>query len=131
MSVKCCPAPVLSTARARARGCDANKKLSGRKRHIAVNTDGRLLAINLTPTDIADSTGAQLVLDGLALRWPWIKHLFGDAAYDRRQLMDKAAFLEFTVEVVQHLKGKQGFAVPGRSTYLRLADALPTIGKRL
>lgn len=33
---------------------DANKKLSGRKRHIAVDTDCRLLAINLTSADIAD-----------------------------------------------------------------------------
>lgn len=77
---------------ARTRGYDANKKLSGRKRHIAVDTHGRLLAMNLTPADIADSTGAQMVfdmvLDGLIKRWPWVKHLFGDAAYDRSQLMD-------------------------------------------
>lgn len=49
---------------ARTRGYDANKKLSGRKRHISVDTDGRLLAMNLTPADIADSTGTQMVLDG-------------------------------------------------------------------
>lgn len=53
---------------ARIRGYDANKKISDRKRHIAIDTDGRLLAINLTPADIADSTGAQLVLDGLVGR---------------------------------------------------------------
>ncbi len=99
---------------ARTRGYDANKKLSGRKRHIAVDTDGRLLAMNLTPADIADSTGAQMVLDGLIKRWPWVKHRFGDAAYDRRQLMDKAAFLDFTVEVVRRLQGLQGFAVQPR-----------------
>ena len=62
---------------ARTRGYDANKKLSGRKRHIAVDTNGRLPAMNLTPADIADSTGAQMVLDGLIKRWPWLKHLFG------------------------------------------------------
>lgn len=99
---------------ARTRGYDATKKLSGRKRHIAVDTDGRLLAMNLTPADIADSTGAQMVLDGLIKRWPWVKHLFGGAAYDRRQLMNKAAFLDFTVEVVRRLQGQQGFAVQPR-----------------
>lgn len=31
---------------ARERGYDAHKKISGRKRHIAVDTDGRLLAMN-------------------------------------------------------------------------------------
>lgn len=60
---------------ARTRGDDANKKLSGRKRHIAIDTDGRLLAVNLTPADIADSTGTRMVLDGLIKHWPWVKHL--------------------------------------------------------
>lgn len=35
---------------------DADKKVNGRKQHIAVNTDGRLLTVNLTTTDVADST---------------------------------------------------------------------------
>lgn len=85
---------------ARERGYDAHKKISELKRHIAVDTDGRLLSVNLTPADVADSTGAQLVLDALVKRWPCVKHLFGDAAYDRRTLLDKAAYLDFTVEVV-------------------------------
>jgi len=40
---------------AETRGYDAGKKITGRKRHIAVDTDGRLLMINLTPADISDS----------------------------------------------------------------------------
>ena len=95
-------------------GYDAYKKVKGRKRHIAVDTDGRLLAVNLTPADVADSTGALMVLDALKQRWPWVKHLFGDAAYDRRTLLDKAAFLDFTVEVVRGLQGQEGFAVQPR-----------------
>jgi putative transposase len=63
---------------------------------------------------VADSTGAQMVLDALKKRWPWVKHLFGDAAYDRRTLMDKAAFMDFTIEVVRKLEGQQGFAVQPR-----------------
>lgn len=95
-------------------GYDANKKIKGRKRHIAVDTDGRLLAMNLTPADVADSTGAQMVLHALKTRWPWVKHLFGDAAYDRRTLMDKAAFMDFTIEIVRKLEGQHGFAVQPR-----------------
>jgi transposase len=83
------------------RGYDGAKKIVGRKRHIAVDTDGRLLMVNLTTADIADSTGAQAMLDALVKRWPRIKHLFADSAYDRRQLLDKAAFLDFTVEIVK------------------------------
>ena len=85
----------------RERGYDAHKKVSGRKRYIAVDTDGRLLAVSLTPADVADSTGAQMVLDALVKRWPWVKRLFGDAAYDRRTFLDKVAYLDFTVEVVR------------------------------
>jgi transposase len=99
---------------ARKRGYDAHKKICGRKRHIVVDTDGRLLAVNLTPADVADSTGAQLVLDAIVKRWPWVKHLFGDAAYDRRTLLDKAAYLDFTIKVVRGLQGQDGFKVQPR-----------------
>lgn len=40
---------------AAARGYDANERIVGRKRHIAVDTDGRLLMVNLTPPMIASS----------------------------------------------------------------------------
>jgi hypothetical protein len=85
---------------AHARGYDANKKIVGRKRHIAVDTDGRLLMVNLTTADIADSTGAQAILDAIGKRWPWIKHLFAEGTYDRTKLLDKPAFLDFVVEIV-------------------------------
>lgn len=73
------------------RGYDAAKKTVGRKRHVAVDTDGRLLMVNLTPADISDSAGAQAILDAIRKRWPWLTHLFADGAYDRCRLMDKAA----------------------------------------
>ena len=91
------------------RGFDAAKKTVGRKRHVAVDTDGRLLMVNLTTADISDSAGAQAILDALRKRWPWIKHLFADGAYDRRQLLDKAAFLDFIVEVVRRTDAEPGF----------------------
>jgi transposase len=78
---------------AKTRGYDANKKIVGRKRHIAVDTDGRVLMVDLTTADISDSAGARAILDGIRKRWPWVKHLFADGAYDRLKLMDKAAYL--------------------------------------
>jgi transposase len=93
------------------RGFDAGKKVVGRKRHIAVDTDGRLLMVNLTTADISDSAGAQTILDGIRKRWPWIKHLFADGAYDRLKLMDKASYLEFVVEVIRRSDQQQGFKV--------------------
>lgn len=93
------------------RGYDAGKKIVGRKRHIAVDTDGRLLMVHLTPADISDSAGAQAILDGIRKRWPWVKHLFADGAYDRLKLMDKAAYLDFVVEIIRRSAHQKGFEV--------------------
>lgn len=65
--------------------------------------------VNLTPSDIADSTGAIVVLKALKKRWPGLKHFFADGAYDRRALMDKAATLDFVVEVVRRHEDQVGF----------------------
>lgn len=96
------------------RGYDAAKRIVGRKRHIAVDTDGRLLMVNLTPADISDSAGAQAVLDAIRQRWPWVKHLFADAAYDRLKLMDKAAHLDFVLEIIRRSESQKGFEVQPR-----------------
>src|SRR5690349_21192768 len=96
---------------AKTRGYDAGKKIVGRKRHIAVDTDGRLLMVNLTPADISDSAGAQMILDGIRKRWPWVKHLFADAAYDRPTLMSKADYLDFVVEIIRRSDDQKGFQV--------------------
>jgi transposase len=96
---------------ARQRGYDAGKKILGRKRHVAVDSDGRLLMVNLTTADISDSAGAQMILDAIRQRWPWLKHFFADGAYERGQLMDKAAFLGFVIEVVRRLADQPGFTV--------------------
>ena len=93
------------------RGYDAAKKTVGRKRHIVVDTDGRLLMLNLTPADVSDSAGAQMILDAIRKRWPWVKHLFADGAYDRTQLMDKAAFLDFVIESIRRSDDQKGFQI--------------------
>ncbi len=101
----------VKAPQAETRGYDAGKKIVGRKRHIAVDTDGRLLMVNLTPADISDSAGAQAILDGIRKRWPWVKHLFADGAYDRLKLMDKAAYLNFVVEIIRRSDDQKGFEV--------------------
>lgn len=90
-------------------GYDAAKKVKGRKRHIAVDTDGRLLMVGLTPADVQDAQGAEAILKAVRQRWPWLKHLFADGAYDRGKLMSAAAYRDFVVEVVRKIVGQQGF----------------------
>jgi hypothetical protein len=62
-------------------GYDAAKKLKGRKRHIVVDTDGRLLMVNLTTAEVQDAAGAEQIITAIRQRWPWLKHLFADGAY--------------------------------------------------
>ena len=80
-----------------------------RKRHVAVDSDGRLLLVNMTPANVADSTGAQMILDAMYRKWPSVKHFFADGAYERKSLMDKATYLGFVVEVVKRTPGQTGF----------------------
>jgi len=52
----------VKAPQAKTRGYDGGKKIVGRKRHIAVDTDGRFLLVSLTPADISDSAGAEAIL---------------------------------------------------------------------
>ena len=52
------------------RGYNGAKKTIGRKPHVAVDSDGRLLMINLTSAEVSDSAGAQIILEALRRRWP-------------------------------------------------------------
>jgi putative transposase len=90
-------------------GYDAAKKVKGRKRHIAVDTDGRLLMVNLTTADVQDAQGAEQIIKAVRQRWPWLKHLFADGAYDRGRLMSQAAYRDFVIEIVHKLPHQQGF----------------------
>jgi len=103
-------APPGASVPERSCGC-AGKKIVGRKRHIAVDNDGQLLMVNLTTADISSGAGAQALLDAVRKRWPSVKNLFADAAYDRLKLMDKAAYLDFVVEIIRRSDDQKGIQV--------------------
>ena len=102
---------VKSPHAAGAGGYDAAKRSKGRKRHIVVDTDGRLLMVNLTAADVQDAAGAEPIVKAIRKRWPWLKHLFADGAYNRGKLMSTAVYQAFVVEVVRKLANQQGFQV--------------------
>jgi transposase len=63
-------------------GFDAGKKITGRKRHILVDTLGLLLNVVVHPADVQDRDGARLVLDRRTRRlFPFIARIFADAGY--------------------------------------------------
>jgi putative transposase len=63
------------------RGYDGGKKVSGRKRHILVDTEGGLLKARVHPADIHDRSGAPPLLHGLAAEFPRIALVWADTAY--------------------------------------------------
>lgn len=85
-------------------GFDAGKKVSGRKRHILVDTLGLLLNVVVHSAAVQDRDGARLVLDQRTRRrFPFIERIFADAGY---QGVKTAAAIAKTrtwkLEIVKH-----------------------------
>jgi transposase len=87
--------------------------------------------INLTTSDIADSAGPQAILEAIRTRWSWVKHLLADGAYDRRRLMDKAAFKDLVIEIIRRINADPGFKVLPRRWVLERTFARVTRWRRL
>lgn len=63
------------------RGYDGGKRMSGRKRHLVVDTQGLLLHVRVHAASIHDRRAAEFVLGGLERGCPELRRLYGDMAY--------------------------------------------------
>ena len=97
------------------RGYDAGKKIKGRKRHIAVDTLGLLLAVVVHPADVQDQDGAWAVLrflDQMRTRLRRLKVIFADSAYGRDGLPGETALhFGWTLQTVLQPVLAKGFVV--------------------
>jgi putative transposase len=94
------------------RGYDAGKKITGRKRHLAVDTLGLILAVVVHQADWQDQDGACWVLEKLKEKFHRIKVLFGDAAYGRANLPDYVKDVYgWILQTVLRPVGLKGFVV--------------------
>jgi putative transposase len=76
---------VKTTSVGGVRGYEGAKHLVGRKRHILVDTEGLLLAVNVHPANVMDRDGIKVVLDApTRARLPRMQHLWLDAGYNGR-----------------------------------------------
>jgi putative transposase len=62
-------------------GYDAGKKTKGRKRHIAVDTQGNVLAVVVSPGNITDAEGGTYSLGAIAYKHLDIEKAWADSAY--------------------------------------------------
>jgi len=93
------------------RGYDAGKKVNGRKRHIAVDTGGLLLAVVVTIAGIQDRDAAHRLLTQLRGRFSTVGLVWADGGYAGRLVIWARKVLALTVEVVKRTDDVQGFAV--------------------
>ena len=90
------------------RGYDAGKKVLGRKRHALVDTDGRLLCVQVHPASVQDRDGAVPLLRASRNRFPFIRRAFADSAYAGERVADATTI---AVEIVRKPPDQVGFAV--------------------
>ena len=94
------------------RGYDAGKKISGRKRHLAVDTLGLVLAVVVHAASLQDYDGARLVLAQLHNQFKRLKVIFADSAYGRSGLPEwvRKSF-GWVLQTVLRPVGIKGFVV--------------------
>lgn len=99
------------TVGAATRGFDGGKKINGRKRHIAVDTLGLLLAVCVTPASVQDRDGAHPLLALLRERFSTIRLVWADGGYAGRLLAWASSTLRLAVTVVKRSDDTTGFVV--------------------
>jgi putative transposase len=85
--------------------------MTGRKRHILVDTLGLLLVVLVHAADIQDSDGAKLLLRRALGRFPRLRRIWVDQGYKAHFVAWARAVTGWAVEVVVRPKEQRGFAV--------------------
>jgi len=80
-------------------GWDAAKKVNGRKRHIAVDTTGLVLAVVITAANVQDRDAARPLLWNLHRTCHRIRLIWADAGYTGK-LIAWAAAMKMTMQIV-------------------------------
>jgi putative transposase len=96
------------------RGWDAAKRLKGRKRHIAVDTEGLLLGILVHAADIQDADGLGGLLKRIKPLYNWLRAVFADSIYNRLAAQLACFLVGLVLIIVRRPVGSIGFAVQPR-----------------
>jgi transposase len=92
------------------RGYAAEKMIKGRKRHLVTDTIGLLIGAIVHAADVQDRDGAPLLLAAIRHAYPWLRHVFADAAYAGEKLRQALARLgKWTIEIIKRSDTAKGF----------------------
>jgi putative transposase len=103
---------VKTTAVGGVRGYDGAKKVSGRKRHLLVETQGLVLLAKVHTADLQDRAAVPQLLEGAAEQFPRLEHVWVDQGYTGSGKAWIEHELGWSVEVVQHPPKPRGEWVP-------------------
>lgn len=104
---------VKTTEQGGPRGYDAGKKVTGRKRHILVDTLGLILSVVVHTANIQDRDGAQLLLAKIVDNFSRLQVIWGDGGY-AGQLIEWVMALfgpSVRLEIVPKLEDQHTFTV--------------------
>lgn len=99
---------VKATSVGGVRGYDGAKKLSGRKRHLLVDTLGLVLTANVHAADLQDRAAVPQVLEHAPQDFPQLGYLWADQGYTGAGKTWIEAELGWTVEIVRHTPRARG-----------------------
>jgi putative transposase len=105
---------VKTPDQAGARGYDAGKKIKGRKRHVAVDTLGLVLAIMITPADVQDRDAAKNLIKGLVEWFGRLQIIWADGGYLGalvRWVKQLRPYGKLKLEIVRRCDRVKGFKV--------------------
>jgi putative transposase len=94
------------------RGYDGAKKVSGRKRHLLVETQGLVLRATVHDAAIQDRAGVPLLLKDAPKQFPRLEHVWVDQGYTGTGKAWIEQELGWSVEVVKHAPKPRGEWVP-------------------
>jgi len=106
---------VKNTDTAEEKGYDGGKKVSGIKRHIAVDTNGLPHAIHVTTANITDRNGATEMFKNAKENLESVKNVLTDAGYTGETFANEVKeILDATVEVVKRSELHKFVVIPKR-----------------
>ncbi len=98
------------------RGYDGAKKLTGRKRHLLVDTQGLVLQARVHPAHLQDRAAVPLLLEGVGDRFPEIALLWADQGYTGSGKAWIEERLGWQVDIVRHAPQARGRWIPHSTT---------------
>jgi hypothetical protein len=90
------------------------KKVAGRKRHILVDTEGNLVVVIVHAADIADSAGADWVLEAAIEKSKRLAHIWADKNYQGELVDWWQTEHGITIEIVGKQPDQHTFMVAPR-----------------